>query len=297
MTRDRSGSSINGDALERLKTLLEPCALCPRLCGAGRMRGNKGFCGASDKAVICGSGPHFGEESVLVGAGGSGTIFFSGCNLGCVYCQNCDISSSRPIAGRTVTTDKLARLMLDLQNFGCANVNFVSPTHFAPMIAEALCIARSMGLTLPAVYNTGGYDSAGTLELLEGFMQIYMPDMKYSNPETAERLSAARDYPEVNRAAVKEMHRQVGELRIQGGLATGGLLVRHLVLPANLAGSFKTIDFLAEEVSPHTAINVMDQYRPCFKAHEYEHLNRRPTPEEYRTVLEYAIRKGLRVIC
>jgi len=238
--------------------------------------------------------PHFGEESVLVGSGGSGTIFFAGCNLGCVFCQNFDISHHRH--GRQMTIEQLAQSMLELQNYGCSNINFVTPTHVIPAITAAIELARKKGLTLPAVYNTGGYDSVETLKLLEGFVDIYMPDMKYSDTKVAEELSAAPDYPEVNFAAIKEMHRQVGDLQVKNGLATRGLLVRHLVLPEKLAGSLKIIDFLAGQISTSTTINVMDQYRPCYEASSHPKINRRPTFEEIESVRRYAIEKGLNVL-
>jgi len=244
--------------------------------------------------VVSSVGPHFGEESVLVGRGGSGTIFFAGCNLGCVFCQNFDISHHRQ--GHPVTIERLAKSMLELQHYGCSNINFVTPTHVVPAIVAALKLAREEGLTVPTVYNTGGYDSVETLKLLEGFMDIYMPDMKYADAKVAEELSAAPDYPQVNREAVKEMHRQVGELKTDKGVATRGLLIRHLVLPENIAGSFEIIDFLAEQISPKTTINIMDQYRPCYQANHHPAINRRPTSEEILSVRRYAIQKGLSVL-
>lgn len=244
--------------------------------------------------VVSSVGPHFGEESVLVGSGGSGTIFFAGCNLGCVFCQNFDISHRRH--GRRMSIERLAQSMLELQDYGCSNINFVTPTHVIPAITAAIELARKDGLTVPTVYNTGGYDCVETLKLLDGFVDIYMPDMKYSNPEVAEELSSASDYPQVNFAAVKEMHRQVGDLQVTNGLATQGLLVRHLVLPENLAGSFKIIDFLAGQISTSTTINVMEQYRPCYKAALHHKINRRPTFEEIESVRQYAIKKGLNVL-
>jgi putative pyruvate formate lyase activating enzyme len=186
--------------------------------------------------------------------------------------------------------------MLDLQEYGCCNINFVTPTHVTPAIAEAIEKARNNGLTLPTVYNTGGYDSVEMLKLLDGFIDIYMPDMKYSDSKVAEQLSAAPDYPQVNREAVKEMHRQVSDLQTEKGVATRGLLVRHLVLPENLAGSFEIIDFLAEHISRRTAINVMDQYRPCYKASLHPALSRRPTSKEIQAVRRYAIQKDLNVL-
>ena len=268
--------------------------LCPRRCGIHRRNNQMGFCGIGDVPRVSSLGPHFGEESVLVGSGGSGTIFFAGCNLGCVFCQNFDISHHRQ--GQTTTIEQLAQSMLELQYYGCSNINFVTPTHVAPAIVAALELARKEGLTLPTVYNTGGYDSVETLRLLEGFVDIYMPDMKYADANVAEELSAAPDYPQINREALKEMHRQVGDLKTEKGLATRGVLVRHLVLPENLAGSFEIIDFLAGQISPKTTINVMDQYRPCYKASFHPKINRRPATEEIQSVRRYAIQKGLNVL-
>lgn len=273
---------------------MDPCTLCPQNCRAHRGRGRTGFCGIGDEPVVSSVGPHFGEESVLVGAGGSGTIFFAGCNLHCVFCQNYDISQHR--AGHRTNVEPLARAMLDLQRMGCSNVNFVTPSHVAAPIAAAIELARNAGLTLPTVYNSGGYDSVETLQLLEGLIDIYMPDMKYADADMAEELSAARDYPEHNAAAVREMHRQVGDLKVEHGLATRGLLVRHLILPENLAGSREIIDFLAREIGPHTTINIMDQYRPCHRAHLHPPINRRPTAAELAEPRRYALARGLNVL-
>lgn len=274
---------------------MNPCTLCPRTCKVNRSDEQTGFCGIADLPVVSSVGPHFGEESVLVGHGGSGTIFFAGCNLGCVFCQNFDISHHRN--GSEVTIEKLAEYMVELQDYGCVNINFVTPTHVIGAIVAAIELARKSGLTLPTVYNSGGYDSVDTLKLLKGYIDVYMPDMKYSDSEVAKELSAAPDYPEVNFAAVKEMHRQVGDLQVENGLATRGVLVRHLVLPNGQAGSAKIVDFLAEQISPKTVINVMDQYRPCYKAHLHPQINRRPTPQEIDSVRRYAVEKGLNVIC
>jgi len=280
--------------VRQLWDCMNPCTLCPRMCKVERSKGQTGFCGIGDTPIVSSVAPHFGEESVLVGSGGSGTIFFAGCNLGCVFCQNFDISHH--CHGRQMTLEQLAQSMLELQDYGCSNINFVTPTHVIPAITAAVELAKKDGLTLPTVYNTGGYDSVETLKLLEGFVDIYMPDMKYSNSEVAEELSAAPDYPEVNFAAVKEMHRQVGDLQVENGLATRGLLVRHLVLPEQLAGSFEIIDFLAEQISTSTTINVMEQYRPCYKASSHPKINHRPTFEEIESVRQYAIKKGLNVL-
>jgi len=282
-----------GESAQQLAERMNPCVLCPRKCKVNRSKGQIGFCGVGDMPLVSSVGPHFGEESVLVGSGGSGTIFFAGCNLGCIFCQNFDISHHRH--GTKVTIEQLAQFMLDLQNYHCININLVTPTHVVATAMAAIESARKKGLTLPIVYNTGGYDSVETLKLLEGLVDIYMPDMKYSDSAVAGQLSNA-DYPQVNRAAVKEMHRQVGDLQLKKGLATRGLLVRHLVLPNNLAGSFKIIDFLAEQISNATTINVMDQYRPCYKASLHTGINRRPTLEEFESARQYAIEKGLNVL-
>lgn len=283
------------ESVQRLWEMASPCELCPRQCRVERSKGQVGFCGIGDMPVVSSVGPHFGEESVLVGAGGSGTIFFAGCNLGCVFCQNFDISHH--CRGSKITVERLALSMLELQNYyGCSNINLVTPTHMAAPIAAAIEPARGKGLNLPVVYNCGGYDSVETLKLLEGFVDIYMPDMKYSDTKVAKELSAAADYPEINQAAVKEMHRQAGDLQIKDGLAVRGLLIRHLVLPNRLGGSFRIIDFLANEISAKTAINVMDQYRPCFEAYSHPLINRRPVAEEMEEVVRYAITKGLKVI-
>ena len=287
-------SDQSDKSIQRLWDSIDPCTLCPRQCQSHRKEGQTGFCGIGAAPVVSSIGPHFGEESVLVGRGGSGTIFFAGCNLGCIFCQNFDISHHRH--GHETTVDRLAQSMLELQEYGCCNVNFVTPTHVTPIIAEAIKRARDDGLILPTVYNTGGYDSVEMLKHLNGFIDIYMPDMKYSDPKVAEDLSCAPDYPQINREAVTEMHLQVGDLQIEKGVATRGLLVRHLVLPENLAGSYEAIDFLVEHVSRHTAINVMGQYRPCYQASSHPVLNRRPTSEEIQSVHQYAIQKGLNVL-
>jgi putative pyruvate formate lyase activating enzyme len=227
-------------------------------------------------AQVASYGPHFGEERPLVGRGGSGTIFFAGCNLKCVFCQNFDIS--QPAAGTEALraeweapAQRLAAMMLDLQARGCENINLVSPSHVVPQILAAVALAAEGGLRLPLVYNSGGYDALHTLRLLDGVVDIYMPDMKYGDEKVAERLSGIGDYVARNRAAVKEMHRQVGDLQMdERGVATRGLLVRHLVLPDDLAGTAATARFLTEEISRDTYINVMDQYRPAFRAAQEE---------------------------
>jgi putative pyruvate formate lyase activating enzyme len=279
------------EAVRQLWEKMSPCTLCPRNCKVRRAEGETGFCGITDTPRVSSVGPHFGEEPVLVGPGGSGTIFFAGCNLGCVFCQNFDISHLR--YGSEMSIEQLAEAMLGLQNRGCSNINFVTPTHLAGPIAAAVESARAKGLSVPIVYNTGGYDSVDTLKLLAGFIDIYMPDMKYADANAARLLSGAADYPQVNQDAVKEMHRQVGDLKVVDGQAERGLLIRHLVLPDRLAGSFAIIDFLADEISSSTAINVMAQYRPCYKADQHPQINRYPRDEEITQVRRYAQEKGL----
>lgn len=237
-------------------------------------------------------GPHFGEEAPLVGRRGSGTIFFAYCNLHCVFCQNYSISQLGE--GSVVDSAELAAMMLSLQAKGCHNINLVSPTHVAPFILEALETATGKGLQLPIVYNTGGYDSIETLELLDGIVDIYMPDMKYFEGKVGEKFSGVKGYPQVNRAAVKEMHRQVGDLQIdESGVAMRGLLVRHLVLPNGLAGTEGAVKFLAEEISANTYLNVMAQYHPCYHAFEHPQISRPITNEEYSAAIELAQRYGL----
>ncbi|ACX53035.1 Radical SAM domain protein [Ammonifex degensii KC4] len=273
---------------------LRACDLCPRRCGVNRLRGEKGICRAGREVVVSSYGPHFGEESPLVGLFGSGTIFFTYCPLKCVYCQNYEISQLGE--GSPVSIKELARIMLRLQARGCHNINLVTPTHFVPHILAALYHASKEGLAIPIVYNTSGYESLETLALLDGIVDIYMPDFKYADSKTAAKYSGVRDYPEVAKAALKEMQRQVGDLEIdERGLAVRGLLVRHLVLPENLAGTEEVMDFLSQEVSPRCFVNVMGQYYPAYRAHEFPPLNRRITLQEYRTAIEAALKRGLRV--
>jgi len=278
---------------EQLYASLARCELCPRRCGVNRLAGEFGFCGVGAEALFASAGPHFGEEPVLVGRGGSGTIFFAGCNLGCIFCQNHDISHGRN--GRPVPPAAIARAMRRLEDMGCHNVNFVTPTHVTPQVMQAIAIARDDGLAVPIVYNCGGYESVDTLRALEGFVDIYMPDAKYADPEAARELSDAPDYPDVAFAALREMHRQVGDLAIQAGIATRGLLVRHLVLPNGLAGSRTILDFLANELSPNTFVNVMAQYRPCYRADRCARIDRGLTRQEFLEAYEYAARLGLRL--
>jgi len=267
------------------------CDLCARYCRVDRSE-RHGACRTGTKARVASYGPHHGEEEPLRGWRGSGTIFFTWCNLRCQYCQNSDISQGP--AGREIESDELAAIMLTLQESGCHNINFVSPSHVVAEILEALVIAAGHGLRIPLVYNTGGYDSPEALTLLDGVVDIYMPDMKYADRLVARRLSKIGNYPEVNKTAIREMHRQVGDLKQDSrGIAQRGLLIRHLVLPEGLAGTEEIVRFLAEEISTNTYLNLMDQYRPSFKAHEYPPLNRRLTSDEYREALKMAQEAGL----
>jgi len=272
--------------------MLEECRVCPRHCGVNRLADESGKCHVTSQVVISSYGPHFGEEAPLVGKYGSGTIFFTHCNLRCVFCQNYTISQSGE--GSAVNSEELAKMMLSLQEKGCHNINLVSPTHVVPHILDALELAVSMGLHLPLVYNSGGYDSVETLELLDGIIDIYMPDMKYSDEKIAEELSGIKDYPKINKAAVKEMHRQVGDLQIdKQGIAGRGLLVRHLVLPNRLAGTQEVVRFLAQEVSTNTYLNIMAQYHPCHKAFDMPQLARPVSRQEFSEAIDLAHQRGL----
>ncbi|MCX7804595.1 MAG: radical SAM protein [Planctomycetota bacterium] len=273
---------------------LSGCRMCPRRCGADRLGGKTGVCRTGAKARVSSFGPHFGEEDVLVGTGGSGTIFFSSCNLLCCFCQNYEISHF-PGEGREVGPEELARIMLTLQGYGCHNINFVTPSHVVPQILRSLIPAVEMGLRVPLVYNSSGYDEVETLRLLDGVFDIYMPDFKFWDPEVADELCGAPDYPDAAREALKEMHRQVGPLETGAeDVAYRGLLVRHLVMPDGLASTAEIAKFLAEEISPDTFVNVMAQYRPRGRAHTRQGLNRGITPEEYTEALEAVRRAGLR---
>jgi putative pyruvate formate lyase activating enzyme len=278
--------------VRRAKEILESCHLCPRHCGINRLAGEVGKCSTATQAVVSSYAPHFGEESPLVGIHGSGTIFFTHCNLKCVFCQNYSISQLGE--GREASKQELVGMMLSLQAMGCHNINLVSPTHVVPQILEALELAIAMGLSVPLVYNCGGYDSVETLKLLDGIVDIYMPDMKYSADDIAQQYSGIKNYPSVNREAIKEMHRQVGDLQMDNnGVATRGLLVRHLVLPHGLAGTAEVVRFLAEEVSVHTYLNIMAQYRPSHKASQYPLLSRPITRQEFLEAVDLAQQQRL----
>jgi len=312
-TRNALGLEELGARAALAGEMLRDCRLCPRNCGVDRTAGEKGFCRVLDEPMVSSWGPHFGEERPLVGlpgrAGrtgqvgqvgqvgrfGSGTVFFTGCNLGCVFCQNWDIS--RRMSGRTISREALAGAMLELEGDGCHNINLVTPTHQMPMILAALHGARARGMALPIVWNCGGYESVEALRLLDGVVDIYMPDVKYMDPEHSGKYSKAPDYPEAARAALREMHRQVGDLVVdERGIARRGLLVRHLVLPGGLSDTPEVVRFIAEEISRDTYVNIMDQYHPCYKAFEHPPLDRRLTSREYQDAIEAALRAGLRRI-
>ncbi|MEE9591059.1 MAG: radical SAM protein [Thermodesulfobacteriota bacterium] len=274
-----------------LNEVLKECRLCPRRCGVNRLQGKTGVCSAGKDLMISSAFPHFGEEPPLVGYYGSGTIFLTHCNLRCIFCQNFDISHLGE--GRSTTTSEMAKQMLRLQRKGCHNINFVTPTHYAPQIVASLIKAVEDGLELPIVWNCGGYESIDVIRLLEGIVDIYMPDIKYSRSESAMRYSNAADYPDVVKEVVKEMHRQVGDLVLDSrGIAIKGLLVRHLVMPGGVEETKEIIRFVAEEISMETYINIMDQYRPMYKAGEYQEINRRITSDEYAEAIETAKRYG-----
>ncbi len=280
------------EKIESLYSMMEKCHLCPISCGAKRLSGERGVCGVKDKPFVSSFHLHFGEEDVLVGSGGSGTIFFSGCNLKCVYCQNYEISQLR--FGYEVEVEDLSKMMLDLQNRGAQNVNLVTPTHQVPFIVDAIFRARNMGLRIPIVYNTSGYDNVEVIKILRGIIDIYMPDTKYSDDSKALKYSRAPNYFENLKKVLKEMHDQVGDLILEDGVAVRGLLVRHLVLPNDLAGSYEILKFIAEEISKNTFINIMAQYYPTYRAFEYPELSRRITRKEYMEVLKMARDLGLK---
>jgi putative pyruvate formate lyase activating enzyme len=277
---------------DKLYELLEACRLCPNECGVDRRVSDNGNCRSGCLPIVSSYFPHFGEEPPLVGRFGSGTIFFTNCDLDCKFCQNYDISHLG--IGREVTIDELADMMIYLQNRGCHNINFVTPTHFTPQIVDALIIAREKGLEIPLVYNCGGYESVETLKLLDKIIDIYMPDIKYSSNESALKYSGVSDYWDVVRKALKEMHRQVGDLKVSSsGIAKRGLLIRHLVLPKDIAGSKKVIDFIVNEISVNSYVNIMDQYRPAYLANNFPELKRAITEKEFFEVINYAKEVGL----
>ena len=272
--------------------ILKACTLCPRACGVDRLSDEKGTCQTGKHAVVSSYNAHFGEESPLVGQHGSGTIFFGRCNLLCIFCQNYDISHEG--IGSEFSSEQLARAMLFLQDGGCHNINFVTPSHVVPQILAAVEKAVERGLRVPLVYNTSGYDRSETLAILDGVFDIYMPDFKFWDPKVAEELCDAPDYPEVAREALIEMHRQVGDLVMdQQGIARKGLLIRHLALPEGLAGTRQIMRFLAREISPNSYVNIMAQYRPCGRASEVPALRRPITEEEHQEAIQIAHEEGI----
>jgi len=280
------------ERVEAARALLKNCRLCPRHCGINRPADEMGKCHTGKLAVVSSYGPHFGEEAPLVGKHGSGTIFFTNCNLKCLFCQNYSISQIGD--GTEVSDEELAGMMLALQSRGCHNINLVSPTHVVPQILQGLEIAINLGLRLPLVYNSGGYDSVETLEILDGIIDIYMPDTKYSDEKIAEELSGIKNYPAINQAALREMHRQVGDLQIdEDGIAIRGLLIRHLVLPHGLAGTKEIMKFIAEDLSLNSYVNVMAQYHPRHKAFQIPQLARPLSKQEFLEAIELAERAGL----
>jgi putative pyruvate formate lyase activating enzyme len=272
--------------------LLESCCICPRKCGVNRLKDEKGFCKTGIKPRICSYMPHHGEEPPISGTQGSGTIFFSYCNMACVYCQNYEFSQSGQ--GREVDSEELAKSMLELQKIGCHNINLVTPTHVMPQILKALESAINKGLKIPLVYNTGGYELAEIIKLLDGIVDIYLPDMRYGDGNTAVRYSSAPDYPKYNWEAVKEMHKQVGVAEIDDkGIIKKGIIIRHLVLPNNISGTDKIMKFISEEISKDTYISLMSQYCPYYKASQFKEISRRITSQEYEEAKQLMNKHGL----
>ena len=273
-------------------SVLKDCTLCPRECHADRAAGRKGYCGAAGDLVVARAALHMWEEPCISGEEGSGTVFFSGCALGCVYCQNHSISGG--LAGKTITTERLAEIFLELQRKGANNINLVTPSHYVPHIIAALDISRKNGLTLPVVYNCSGYEKVETLKLLEGYIDIYLPDFKYMSPEPAAKYSKCRDYFPVAARAVEEMVRQVNETRFdKRGIMQKGVIVRHLVLPGYLEDSRRIIKYLFETYGDRIYISIMNQYTPVVRNMAYPELDRKITEEEYQELVDYAIEIGV----
>jgi putative pyruvate formate lyase activating enzyme len=281
------------ERIEKAVGMLKECRLCARACGVNRLEDQKGFCETGRKASVASYNAHFGEEAPLVGTHGSGTIFISSCNLLCSFCQNFEISHGRE--GAAIEPEQMALMMIQLAQTGCHNINIVTPSHVVPQMLEALPIAIEKGLRIPLVYNSGGYDSIETLKLLDGVIDIYMPDFKFWDDTFAERYCGAPDYRETAMQALREMHRQVGDLVIDDrGVAVRGLIVRHLVMPNGVGGTGDIAKFLANEISLNTYVNIMDQYRPCGVAHRDSVINRRISAPEFREAVEEAKKAGLK---
>ncbi|UCD75371.1 MAG: radical SAM protein [Phycisphaerales bacterium] len=283
------------ERVDRARKELEDCRACPRNCGINRLEGETKFCNVGRHALVSSAFPHLGEEDCLRGWRGSGTIFFAGCNLRCVFCQNADISQK--VSGQPLDATAIAAVMLELEARGCHNINFVTPEHVVPQVVEALALAIDAGLTLPVVYNTSAYDAVESLKLMDGLVDIYMPDFKFWDSESAKRLCKAKDYPHRARDAIGEMHRQVGDLHFTtDGLACRGVLIRHLVMPGQLDQSIAIFRWLSEEISPDTFVNIMPQYRPAHEVgfdERYSDINRPPTPVEIAAAHEAARAAGL----
>jgi len=281
-------------AVERLKEFISPCRLCPRNCLAERSKGDVGYCRVTDKPMVSSFGPHFGEEPVLVGWGGSGTIFFTGCNLGCVFCQNYQISHL--MEGDYITVEELSEIMLYLQKRGCHNINLVTPTHQVTQIFKAVEIAKTKGLNVPIVYNCGGYESVEVLREIRGLVDIYMPDIKTLSYEFSKKYLGVPDYPDVVREAVIEMFNQVGHLKVnEYGIAEKGVMIRHLVMPNWTNDSLEILNWIADNLGRETYVNVMDQYYPYYRACDFPEICRRITEEEYSVVYNYAKKLKLRL--
>ena len=287
--RDGSLAKLERDLWE----IFQSCRLCPRKCGVNRIKGEKGFCSSTAQLKVASFGPHFGEERPLVGSGGSGTIFFSNCNLLCCFCQNWQINHRGDV--NFVSHDDLAGMMLSLQRRGCHNINLVTPTHVVPHIVKALRLAIKKGLVLPLVYNNGGYDNIEVIRMLDGIVDIYLPDFKYQEGALAGKYSSgALDYPEAAAETIKEMHRQVGELEVDSrGVAGRGLIIRHLVMPGNIAGTDRFVRWVARELTPATRVNLMAQYRPEHKAFDYPEISRRINEQEWNQARSWALAAGL----
>jgi len=278
--------------IEETFKLLESCSICPRKCKVNRLKGELGFCKTGLKPKVCSFLPHHGEEPPVSGSRGSGTIFFSHCNMACVYCQNYEFSQMG--LGKEAGPEELADFMLQLQDMGCHNINLVSPTHVMPQFLKALSIAIPKGLKIPIVYNTGGYELPEMIKLLDGIVDIYLPDMRYADNQMSVKYSSAPDYPKYNQEALKEMHKQVGIAKIDNeGIIKKGLIIRHLVLPDNIAGTEQVMQFIATKLSKHTYISLMSQYFPCYKAAQHKEILRRITSEEYESAKAAMEKYGL----
>ncbi len=280
------------ETCEAVFKLLECCQICPRICKVNRLKDQKGFCHTGLKPKVYSFMAHHGEEPPISGKNGSGTIFFTNCNMGCIYCQNYEFSQLGQ--GREVDFNELADIMLKLQGMGCHNINFVTPTHVMPQILKALLIAIPKGLKIPLVYNTSGYELASIIRLLDGIIDVYLPDMRYADPQKSLKYSVAPDYPKYNQEAIKEMHRQVGIAMIdKNGIINKGLIIRHLVLPNNVSGTRKIMSFIATEISEETYISLMSQYLPYYKAKEEKEITRRLKDEEYEEAKKAMEESGL----